>query len=79
MPVGLSSSPIKIWDIGPGVPELWSDKQTDKQRLHFYIYKINIKICIKKVKLNMSFSKQGISPEKLISSPTFFNTHFVLK
>ena len=28
--------------IGPGVSELWSDKQTNKQRLQLYIYRLKI-------------------------------------
>ena len=38
IPVGLPSSPTKIWGKSvQGVLELWSDKQSDKQRLQLYI------------------------------------------
>ena len=32
----------KSWvEVMLGVPELWSDKQTDKQRLQLYVYRYN--------------------------------------
>ena len=38
IPVVLQSSPIQIWgESVPEVPELWSDVQTNKQRLLLYI------------------------------------------
>ena len=45
IPVGL----LSLRQIGPGVPELWSDKQTEKQRLQLYtkdslyIYALHLK------------------------------------
>ena len=31
--MGLPTSQSKLRPVGPGVPELWSDKQTDEERL----------------------------------------------
>ena len=46
IPVALPNSLISNWEKkGQGVVELWSDKQTDKQRLQLYIQGVSKKLC----------------------------------